>query len=72
MADLIGSGPQPVQLVISLDPSTGAVGVIGPIDNLMLCLGLIELGKMTVINHQQQKDNRITPVTIMPGGGLRQ
>ncbi len=70
--ELVGAAPQPIQLVISLDPSTGAVGGGGPVDNLMLCLGLIELGKMTVINHQQQKDNRITPVTIMPGGGLRQ
>ncbi len=65
--ELVG-GPQPIALTITFDPSNGAIGINGPIDNLLFCYGLMELAKITLFQHQQAKDNRITPVSILPQG----
>ena len=45
---------QPVQLTITME-ADGRIGVSGPIDNLVLCLGLLELAKDALRNHAQQK-----------------
>ena len=39
-----------VQLVITMDEK-GQIMVNGPVENKILCLGLLEFGKIAVINH---------------------
>lgn len=51
-----------VRLTIELDTSTGMLHVDGPIDNQMLCYGLLEMAKDAVRNHAVQNQRRIQPV----------
>ena len=40
-----------VQLVITMDTTNGKVGVAGPIQNELLCLGLLEMAKVALYEH---------------------
>lgn len=44
-----------VELKITLDPTTGGVNVTGPINDKILCLGLLELAKGIVQAHDPGK-----------------
>ena len=61
-------GTPPIKLEIILDQSTGAVTVNGPVDNALLCYGLLECGRQTIQNYIAQKTNgsRIVPAASMP------
>ena len=68
MEDLqINTGPQPkVQLVITLMDS-GEVNVSGPIQDKILCYGLLEIAKEVVVQFAEQQKNRIQQVAAVPG-----
>lgn len=53
-------------VTITLDDA-GNVAVNGPIDNRLLCYGLLEVAKDTVTKHCEQMNNRI----VQPAGTLR-
>jgi hypothetical protein len=56
---------QPVELVIKLTP-TGQVTVTGPIEQRLLCYGLLEVAR-DVIGAHNPTEQRIVPP---PAGGL--
>jgi hypothetical protein len=59
--------PQPstaVQLVITFDQMTGAINVNGPIQNLVLCYGMLESAKDVI--RQYVKDNQ--SAIVRPSG----
>ena len=71
-AELIGQGPAqeppPVRLVIEL--ANGNVTVSGPINDRLLCMGMLELAKLSIIEHgyrvarqQQQEQRALTDMT---------
>ena len=49
-----------IQLVITMD-DTGAVNVAGPIQNQLLSLGLLEMAKVAISDHNKQQQNRVQP-----------
>jgi hypothetical protein len=56
-----------IQLVISMD-ETGSVNVNGPIQNLLLCYGLLEMAKVAINDHAKQNQRLVQPVTLgVPG-----
>ena len=58
------------KLTITMSPS-GAISVTGPIDNGLLCFGLLEVAKDVVREHIKKKaESGIVPVQILlPGNG---
>lgn len=57
-----------IQLVIQWDPNTGEINVNGPVDQEILCLGLLEKAKQAVMAHAQKKAEgaRIVPALVVP------
>lgn len=55
-------------LTITHDPTTGAVQVNGPIQNPLLCMGMLEMAKQAIHNFaaEQAKGQRIVPASTMP------
>lgn len=43
-----------VQLVIVLDPETGQLQVSGPLQNKLVCLGMLEMAKVQVMNYEHK------------------
>ena len=65
-------GKNTTKLTITLSPN-GQVSVTGPIDNAMLCYGLLEVAKDVVRTHVQKKAESgiVIPRIVMPrNGGL--
>ncbi len=54
-----------VELKITMD-DTGNVGVNGPIDNLILCYGLLEIARQSVQKHHDTKASNL----IQPAKGF--
>jgi len=52
-----------IQLMISMD-ETGSVNVNGPIQNLLLCYGLLEMAKVAIQAHAEQNKRLVQPVTL--------
>jgi hypothetical protein len=48
---------------------TGEVQVSGPIDNMIMCYGLLECAKDVLKSHRDQKAKLVRPVTLLPNGG---
>ncbi len=65
-------GKNTTKLTITLSPD-GHVGVQGPIDEVMLCFGLLEVAKDVIRTHaQQQAESAIVPLhALLPGNGRR-
>lgn len=60
---------QSIELVITMTPD-GQVGVRGPIDNLVVCYGLLEIARDAIqAKAAQRGQQRIVPATIMPPNG---
>lgn len=57
--------PQGLQLVIHLSPN-GQVQVAGPIDNQILCYGLLELGSDALKAHFEKLTQRSAIVPVKP------
>ena len=55
---------QAIELMITMDNQTGAVGVNGPIHNKILCLGMLELAKQAILAFDPTK--AVMPVASMP------
>lgn len=51
-----------VQFIITLDPETGQLGVQAPIQNMILCYGMLEMAKAQLPKMQEQAQQRIQPV----------
>ena len=65
-------GKNTTKLTITLSPN-GRVDVNGPIDNAMLCYGLLEVAKDVIRMHVQKKSESgiVIPRIVMPrNGGL--
>ncbi len=60
------------KLTITLSPN-GKVQVEGPIDQIMLCYGLLEAAKDVLRTHAQKKAaGSVVPIhTLLPGNGRR-
>ena len=63
-------GNNTTKLTITMSPN-GAVSVTGPIDNGLICYGLLEVAKDVVRDHIKKKaESGIVPVQILlPGNG---
>ena len=63
-------GKNTTKLTITLSPN-GQVSVTGPIDNAMLCYGLLEVAKDVVRMHVQKKAESgiVIPRIVMPRNG---
>lgn len=64
----------PVELTIVFDPQTGAVNARGPIDNKLLCMGMLEMGKKAILDHDPARVPGILlaqpgPVELPNGAG---
>lgn len=46
------------QLIITLD-DTGTVSVNGPIDQVLMCYGLLDMAKDSIRNHVEQKAKKM-------------
>lgn len=57
-----------ITLTIQFDQMTGAIGVNGPIQNPVICYGMLELARQAVQNYAQEqaKERRILPANVMP------
>jgi len=55
-------------LTITLDQTTGAVQVNGPIHNPMICMGMMEMAKNAIHDFakEQAKGQRIVPASSLP------
>ncbi len=60
-----------VQLVVTMDDA-GAVQVSGPIDNLILCFGLLEVAKDVLRKHAERTQTGVQAVAPGQGQGLMQ
>lgn len=49
-----------IQLIISMDDQ-GHIGINGPIQNTMLCFGLLEMAKLAIVDHAKQNEKRVQP-----------
>ena len=49
-----------ITLTITMDENS-AISVNGPINNALLCYGLIEAGKIAITEHAKQQQNRVQP-----------
>lgn len=54
----------PVQLVITLTDE-GQLNVSGPIDNKMLCYGILEVAKEVVAERARQSQKLVQPATMV-------
>lgn len=62
-------GNNTTKLTITLSPN-GKVQVEGPIDQVMLCYGLLDVAKDVIRTHAQNKE--LVPIhTLLPGNGRR-
>ncbi len=63
-------GNNTTKLTITLSPN-GGVQVHGPIDNAMLCYGLLEVAKDVIRMHVQKKAASaiVLPRIVLPGNG---
>ena len=71
MADNNGNGQTPsttLVLTITLDQLTGAVQVNGPIQNPLVCMGMMEMAKQAIHDFAKEaaKNQRIVPAASMP------
>jgi hypothetical protein len=50
-----------MQITITIDPTTGAISVSGPLENTMLCLGMLEMAKGSILEYarKSQEGKRI-------------
>jgi len=65
------TAPRPstlISLTILFDQMTGEVKVNGPVDNTLLCYGMLESGKDAIRQHAIQKamNQRIVPANTLP------
>lgn len=56
---------QPVELIIRLTP-TGQVTVTGPIEQRLLCYGLLQVARDVIAGHQPAEQRIVAPVPMMP------
>ncbi len=65
-------GKNTTKLTITLSPN-GKVQVEGPVDQVMLCFGLLEVAKDVIRTHaQKQAESPIIPLhALLPGNGRR-
>jgi hypothetical protein len=60
---------QAFELVITMTPD-GQVGVRGPIDQLVLCYGLLELARDAIqARAAEMAKQRVVPVSVLPRNG---
>lgn len=58
--------PEPITLTITLGTDS-RISVNGPIDNNLLCYGLLELAKVAIQERTRQADQqRIIPASMLP------
>ena len=50
-----------IQLVIQFDEKNGGIQLAGPIDNKILCLGMIELAKVAIMNYKPNTSGIVNP-----------
>lgn len=56
-----------VELKITMD-GQGQIAVTGPIDNIILCYGLLEAAKEVLQKHREKIAARIVPAAVIPKG----
>ena len=66
-----GNGNKPettLVLTITMDQLTGAIAVNGPIQNPVICMGMMEMANQAIHNYaaEQAKGQRIVPAASMP------
>jgi hypothetical protein len=67
MAENNGQTPSSdLVLKITLNQSTGAVQVDGPIGNPLLCMGMLEMAKQAIHDFVKANAGRIVPAASMP------
>lgn len=60
-----------LQLIVTFDPSTGGLGIGGTPDvlgNQVLAFGMLEAAKQAIVQHAQQNERRVQPVSTLPPG----
>ena len=69
--EVVGQAPAGPQIVISLGPN-GALNLQGPLDQPLLMYGMLEMAKITLQHHLQQKskDQQIMPVSLVSSGAF--
>jgi hypothetical protein len=60
------NGTQPLTITITIDQE-GGMQVLGPINDKVLCLGMLEMAKQIVIMHKAE-NNLVVPKLVIPRG----
>jgi hypothetical protein len=55
-----------IQLIITLDPTSRAVSVNGPIQDKLMCLGMIELAKAAIQSFDPSRVPTVVGATALP------
>lgn len=55
-----------IEMRIEYDEQTGAVTLNGPLDNRLLCYGLLEMAKEIVSSNKPKVQPRIVPGVALP------
>jgi hypothetical protein len=56
----------PVEIKILMDDA-GRIGVSGPLENTLLCYGLLKAGEIALQDHyRKQAERLVQPATIVP------
>lgn len=53
-----------LRFIIEMDQTTGQVQINGPIQNKMLCFGLLEIAKDAVREYARQHEGQIQPAPL--------
>lgn len=54
---------EPIRIVITFDPTNGAVNLEGPLNNPLIVYGLLEKARQITQNYEAQQAPRVTPAT---------
>jgi hypothetical protein len=63
-----------IQVIITMDETTGQVNVNGPLANKFLIYGMLEMARDAIRDWNKSQESRIVPATTVPmvprnGGG---
>ena len=61
---------QVIQILVEFNTTTGEISVNGPLDNRVLCYGILELAREAVHNRYQQQRKEQQGKIIVPDVGI--
>ena len=57
-----------LSITITLDPTTGQISLAGPLENTVICIGMLEMAKISIIEYAHKKQQGKTILDPNTGG----